>query len=385
VRTVACDVGDRDALAAVVRAARPLTGVVHAAGTLADGVVTALTPDQVHEAMRAKAEGAWHLHELTRTDDLALFVVFSSAAGLLGSAGQGAYNAANTFVDALARARQAQGLPATALAWGPWHSDGGGGGGMTSHLGSADEARMRRTGAIPLTTADGIDLWDEAVGRDEPVLVPVRLDPAAARDVAPILRGIVRAPELPRAAAARTATVSVGERIAAMSRQEADHVLLELVREQVALVLSYPSGHDVAPDRSFRELGFDSLTGVELRNRLNGATGLVLPATLVFDHPSPGSLAGFLAAELIEDTDPVSAALAELDRLERVLAALPPDGEVAARVTRLNTTYSRRHRSHGGNGFAEALDAADADEVFSLIDTTLSRGRSGPETDVAHR
>ena len=312
----ACDVTDRESLRRVidgVPADRPLTAVVHAAGTLDDAIVPSLTPERLAKVLRPKADGAWHLHELTGHLDLAAFVLFSSVLGVLGEPGQANYAAANTVLDTLARHRRARGLPATSLGWGFWAQRSG----MTGHMAEADLARLRRNGIDALATEDALRLFDTALGAEEPVLVPVTLDTdaLAARDEVPVvLRGLVE-PAAGRVRPVRKvrATVernggaarreqggdgpSLVERLTSMTEAERDEALLKLVCAEAATVLGQ-AAETLAPDTTFRELGVDSLTGLELRNRLNNSTGLRLRASLTTDNPTPSLLARFLGGEL---------------------------------------------------------------------------------------
>ncbi|KOV34270.1 beta-ketoacyl synthase, partial [Streptomyces sp. XY431] len=304
---VACDAADRAALAAVLAdlpPAHPLTAVVHTAGTLDDGVVTALTPERVDAVLRPKVDAALHLHELTRDLDLTHFVLFSSAAGTFGGPGQANYAAANAFLDALAVRRRAAGLAGQSLAWTLWEQPSA----LTGHLDEDDVRRLARSGMPPLSTERGLVLFDTALTVDRAALVPIRLDTAALRSAAadgtlpPLLRGLVRTPPR-RAATAAEATAgdnALRLRLAALDGTGRTRLLVELVRTHAAAVLGHASPDTLDPGRAFRELGFDSLASVNLRNRLNAATGLRLPASLVFDHPTPAVLADFLAVGLTD-------------------------------------------------------------------------------------
>ncbi|MEU3256098.1 type I polyketide synthase [Streptomyces sp. NPDC006997] len=292
-RAAACDVADRDQLARLLdQLEHPLRAVIHSAGVLDDGVVESLTPEQIERVMRPKVDAALHLHELTADMDLSAFVLFSSLAALIGSPGQANYAAANATLDALAAVRRAEGLTASSLAWGLW----GDATGMTGELDGAALARLERMGVAALSNDLGLQLFDTAHHHDEAVLVPALLDQVALRAQAQagrlpaLLRGLVRV------SARRTEAVggSLADRLAAVDPAEWENVTLDLVRAQVASVLGHASADAVDPDRAFKELGFDSLAAVELRNRLTAATGLRLPTTLVFDHPNPLAVAHYL-------------------------------------------------------------------------------------------
>ncbi|MFD9729515.1 SDR family NAD(P)-dependent oxidoreductase, partial [Streptomyces sp. NPDC059072] len=326
VRIAACDTADREALAALlgsVDPAHPLTDVIHAAGVLDDGVIASLTPEKTRAALRPKVDAAWHLHELTRESDLSSFVLFSSASGLLGGAGQANYAAANVFLDALALHRRRLGLPAVSLAWGMWEDASG----MTGHLDDADLARIGRGGLVPMSVPEGMALYDAALAAGAPLLAPAPLDLAGLRAQAgpeglpAVLRALVRGPVVRRAAqAARASAQGLADRLAALPGPERERVLLTLVRDQVAAVLGHAAADGIAADRAFKEIGFDSLTSVELRNRIAAATGLRLPTTLVFDFPTPQALAGKLLGLLA----PADAA-ADLDRLLASVTVDSPD------------------------------------------------------------
>ncbi|WP_443055811.1 SDR family NAD(P)-dependent oxidoreductase [Streptomyces sp. NBC_00690] len=301
VRIVACDAADRDALAAVLAELppeHPLTAVIHTAGNLDDGVVTALTPERVDCVLRPKVDAALNLHELTRDLDLAAFVLFSSAAGTFGGPGQANYAAANAFLDALAEQRRATGRAGQSLAWTLWEQPST----LTGHLDEAEVRRIARSGMPPLTTEQGLALFDTAFTVDRAALVPIRLDIIALRSAAaagtlpPLLRGLVRTP-LRRAATAMDAAVddnALRQRLVVLDPAGQMRLLVELVRTHAAAVLGHASPDVLDAGRAFRELGFDSLASVALRNRLNAATGLRLPASLVFDYPTPTTLADFL-------------------------------------------------------------------------------------------
>ncbi|MFD6069254.1 SDR family NAD(P)-dependent oxidoreductase [Amycolatopsis lurida] len=296
-RIEACDVSDRDQVRSLLASAEPpVTGVVHAAGVLDDGVIASLTPERVAAVYRAKATAAHVLDELT--GDLDFFMLFSSIAGVFGSPGQGAYSAANAELDALARRRRAAGKPAQSLAWGLWRD------GMGASLSGTDRDRIGRDGFGALEPEEGLALFDAAVADGGAVLVPVRLDLAAVRGagVPPLLRGLVRV-RTRREAARRTDTGLAG-RLAGLSETDREALLIDLVRARVAAVLGRAGADTVEPSRPFTELGFDSLTAVELRNELTAETGLRLPATLVFDHPSPAAVAAYLGAELLGAPEP---------------------------------------------------------------------------------
>ncbi|PIM71508.1 hypothetical protein CTU88_15690 [Streptomyces sp. JV178] len=307
----ACDVADRAALAALlatVPADRPLTAVVHAAGVLDDRVFDALTPESLEAVLRPKADAARHLHDLTRDLDLAAFVLFSSVQGLLGGAGQANYAAANTYLDALAQHRRARGLVATSLAWGPWAE-----GGMAAGLGETDRRRFARMGIHALTPGQGLRLLDAALASGDACSVPLALDTAALRaagtGVPPLLRGLVpaRAREVAGPGPSTSGEAPGARLMARLSELDAaaqEKQLLALVRTEAAAVLNYDRAEMVDARRSFKELGADSLSAVELRNRLGRATGLRLSATVVFDHPTPAALAGRLRAELFPAAGP---------------------------------------------------------------------------------
>ncbi|MEV6592280.1 type I polyketide synthase [Streptomyces acidicola] len=295
----ACDVSDRTELAAVLDGVE-LSGVVHAAGVLDDGLIADFTAERLAPVMAAKAESALHLHELTADRDLSAFVLFSSFAGVVGNAGQAAYSAANNILDALAATRRAQGLPAVSLAWGMWaHADGMGG-----TLGGPELERLARQGFPALETGEGLALLDAALVTDEPNAVPVALRTsalAAVRDSLPgILRGVVPATDRRRRAAGLTATGgALAGRLRELSVEEQERELLDLVQAQVAAVLGHASAGSVDASRAFKDLGFDSLTAVDLRNRLGSATGITLPVTVIFDHPTPAALAASLREQLV--------------------------------------------------------------------------------------
>ncbi|TMR04968.1 SDR family NAD(P)-dependent oxidoreductase, partial [Actinomadura soli] len=312
VTVVACDIADRAALAAALDGLpQPPTAVVHTAGVLDDTIIEKLTPERLDAVLRPKADATVHLHELTRHLDLSAFVLFSSLTGMMGAAGQGNYAAANAFLDALALRRRAEGLPAVSLAWGLWGTEAGegadaSGAGLAGELGSADLLRLSRSGVAPLLVGEGLALFDAAVADSAPVLVPARFELGAldAESAPPLLRAL--APAAPRVAAARPAedpAAALRGRLAAAPRKERRHIILETVRTEIAAVLGHTSHERVVATRRFLDMGFDSLTALELRNRLSSVTGVRLRPTLVFDHPSPGTLADRLAADLADPAD----------------------------------------------------------------------------------
>ncbi|MEV0070583.1 type I polyketide synthase [Amycolatopsis sp. NPDC050768] len=327
VTVAACDVTDRAELAGLLETLPKLTAVVHAAGQMDSAVLGALTPEQVETVLRPKVDAAWHLHELTASRDLAAFVLYSSAGGLLLAAGQANYAAGNVFLDALAEHRAAQGLPATSLAWGPWEGTDG----------EVDLAHIARYGVAELTAEDGLALFDAALAARQPALVPVELaDLKEADRVAPLLRGLVAAPSRRAATAAVTTAPEAGfvDRVAALPASEREAAALQLVCEHAAAVLGYDDASAVGVEKGFTDLGIDSLAALELRNRLGAATGLRLPATLIFDYPSPLPLTRHLLAELlpeseqdsaIEENDEAASAVAAMDLADLVRSAMGGD------------------------------------------------------------
>ncbi|MFJ7146828.1 type I polyketide synthase [Streptomyces sp. NPDC100445] len=300
VTITAVDVADRTQLAALIDAVppeHPLTAVVHSAGVLDDGVLTALTPGRLDAVFRPKLDAALHLDELTRELDLAAFVLFSSAAGVLGNPGQGNYAAANAALDALAARRHALGLPAVSVDWGYWSRSSG----LTRHLGRADLRRNESIGMAGLSDAEGMAQFDAAL-RAGPRSVAAKFDPAAlaAADVPvpALLRGLVpRRRPAARAAVTDIRPTTAG-RLTGLPPAEQTAALLESVRRHAAAVLGHAGPEAVGPDRTFKDAGFDSLTALELRNRLAAETGLTLSPAMIFDYPRPAALAEHLRAEL---------------------------------------------------------------------------------------
>ncbi|WP_369183252.1 SDR family NAD(P)-dependent oxidoreductase [Streptomyces sp. Y1] len=365
-RVAACDVADRDDLAKLlVDLDHPLTAVVHAAGVMDDSLVESLTAEQVEHVMRPKVDAAWHLHELTAGTELSAFVLFSSMAAMIGNPGQANYAAANATLDALAHQRRAAGLPATSLAWGLWADATG----MTGHLGEAELARLEQMGSVALPTELGLELFDQAGEFDAALLVPVQLDTAALRVQAraerlpALLRGLVRMP----ARRPEPVGASLAQRLAGVAEVGRERVVLELVQAQVAAVLGHASAAAIEPERPFQELGFDSLGAVALRNRLNQAAGVRLPATLIFDHPTPLAVAQLLLSEIgVGAEEPLIDQ--ELKKLEGLLTAADP-GEQQRVAGQLRALLATLTDNGGGQSQNELIEAATtADEVFRLLD-----------------
>ncbi|MFD3918636.1 SDR family NAD(P)-dependent oxidoreductase [Streptomyces sp. NPDC058595] len=371
-----CDAADRGQLAALFDA-HDIRGVVHAAGVVDNATLTGLTTDQIDRVLRPKVDAAWHLHELTKDRDTVAFVLLSSTASLLVGGGQAGYAAANAFLDALAAHRVAGELPAVSMAFGLWSGTGG----MADEMDAADLERMGRLGLPALPVAQGLALFDAAAGGPDPVLVPTRIDtPAVAArpdGIPPLLRALVR-PARRRTTATGTAGAGTPwrERLAPLADDERDRALLTLVRSQVAGVLGHTSERSVEPGRAFQEMGFDSLAAVELRNLLGRATGLTLPATLVFDRPTPLALAAYLKAQLVPGpADLVRSLLVGVDRLETELTALPDlddaHARVGARLEALLRTWYDTHAAAGPRTGPVDLGSATDEELFAKIDNEL--------------
>ncbi|VVJ19506.1 Modular polyketide synthase [Amycolatopsis camponoti] len=354
VSLAACDLADRDAVAGLLTGV-DLSAVVHTAGVVDDGVLLALTPERMDAVLRPKVDAAWNLHALTASLDIP-FVLYSSAGGTLGAAGQANYSAANVFLDALAHHRAATGRHAVSLAWGLWSE-----GGMSGELADTDLIRMARSGVLGLSFADGLSLFDATFGTEQPSLVPVRLDMSGVRadahSVPAMLRGLVRGGVRRRAEVVDDSWA----RVVALPVAERGRALLDLVCGTAAVVLGHERRDAIDPRKGFIELGFDSLTAIELRNRLESLTGQRLPATLIFDHPSAGALASFLGDGLAE---PPSAVEVRLSDLETELRALDSAGRasVVGRLRELVATFSPADRE---------LEEAGADELFAMLDEEL--------------
>ncbi|MFJ6186488.1 type I polyketide synthase, partial [Streptomyces sp. NPDC092295] len=385
VTVAACDVADRDALAALlttIPAEHPLTGVVHTAGVLDNGLLPTLTPDRLTDVLRAKADAAWHLHELTRERELTAFVLFSATVGVLGGPGQANYAAANAFLDGLAAHRRAQGLAATSVAWGVWQS-----GGINAGLTEKDLGRLARDGFRPIEPREGRALFDRATadGRAALVAVPLGLAALRAKDQVPAalgeLAGTAGRRARSTAATADSPTAGLAEQLATLGESEREQLLLSLVQSEVAAVLARTDPEGISPERAFQELGFDSLTAVELRNRLGAATGLALPPSLVFDHPTPAALTALLTERLAPQApDTRQTFLVQLDLLEGLLVNLgddtPDHADVTARLRALLSRLEDRGAVDGGpiaDDAADVLADASVDEIFSFIDNELGR------------
>ncbi|PBC80552.1 type I polyketide synthase [Streptomyces sp. KS_16] len=362
---VACDAADKEALAEVLAAvpgAHPLTAVVHAAGVLDDALITDMTPAQVSAVLAPKVDGALNLHTLTQGLDLADFILFSSASAVFGGPGQGNYAAANAVLDALVLRRREEGLPGMALAWGFWAQRTG----MTAHLGDTDVRRLERAGVTELSTAEGLALFDLARALDAPAVLPIKLNLSSLRaqaghlGVPSVLQGLIRVPT--RRTAAEPDQRWSAARLAALPESERGPALNELVQAEVAAVLGHDDAAAIDPERAFMDLGFDSLTAVELRNRLVTATGLRLPTTVVFTYATTSALAEHLLAGILESQN--SPTRDGLDEVEAELRRTPPgDARHEALVRRL--------RELAAAWLPEQSDDADADLDVSTIDEML--------------
>ncbi|GGS43651.1 type I polyketide synthase [Streptomyces janthinus] len=388
VEIVACDVTSRAAVAGLIAAVpdeHPLTAVIHCAAALDDGVVEAQTTDRLDAVLAPKAHGAWYLHELTRHLDLTAFVLFSSIASLLGTVGQATYAAANAFLNGLAEARRAEGLPASSLCWGYWTEPSEAGAG----LGEVDLVRLQRQGVQPMASHEGLALFDVAISRDDPVLVPARLHLSApgerhtSRAASPLLRNPIGMPPGSGGAESREAPeAGIARRIRSLPQADAVTVLLDAVRAQTAIVLGHTDTGRVGPAVAFKDLGIDSLMAVELRNKLASVTGVKLPATLAFDHPNPSALAQFLYTRVgpgpgADRESPVDRLTKEITGLGARLGEAFPDlgDDDRATLSGLIGELQRRVRPAGGEespaGVAGRIGSASAVELLSLLDEEL--------------
>ncbi|MGX1855444.1 SDR family NAD(P)-dependent oxidoreductase [Streptomyces sp. NPDC055299] len=379
VTVAACDMADSAAvreLLGSLPADHPLTAVIHTAGVLDDGLVEDLTPERLNTVLRPKADAAVVLDRLTRHLDLAAFVLYSSVGGTLGGPGQGNYAAANAFLDAVAHRRRAEGLPGLSLGWGLWSDTTG----MAAEIGTTHVDRLNRSGLVTMSPAEGLALFDAALsGEYGPVVLPVRLDLPALQARATsgalpsVLADVVRTPAGP-ARAAKSGKVSgaaLRTRLSELSEDERRRMLLDVVRENVAAVLGHSQGGAIDDEQPFKDLGLDSLTAVELRNRLASATGLTLPATLLFDLPSPSVLAHHLLTRMgsQESKSPVAEAV---DHLAALLTTHdlgdPERGQVTARLRSLLW----RLDDGGAQRTEDAADQAETDDdIFALVDREL--------------
>ncbi|MFE5325586.1 SDR family NAD(P)-dependent oxidoreductase [Embleya sp. NPDC056575] len=344
-----------DTLLASINPNHPLTAIIHTAGTLADATLGNQTTEHLDTVLPPKIDAAWHLH--TRTEHLEpapTLVLYSSAAGILGSPGQANYAAANTFLDALAQQRHTRGHPTVSLAWGPWRQTSN----LTAGLDTTDHERHRALGITPLGSAHALGLLDIALTTPHPALVPINLVRRQPRSVGP--------------SPSSGSTESVVAKLAALSEAEQHRMLLDLVRTHAATVLGHPGAQTINVEQGFMDQGFDSLTAMELRNRLSSALDHRLGSTVLFDHPTPVAFARYLRARLVPETDPPRSAAAELTRLETILADPPPDEatrtELAERLSALLARLNAR-QSHTSTEGALGTDIASAtdDEIFEYI------------------
>ncbi len=370
---------------AAIPAGHPLTAVIHTAGVVDDGVIGALSPERLETVWRPKADGAWHLHELTKDQEqLAAFVLYSSVAAAFGGPGQGSYAAANTYLDALAAHRRAAGLPGQSIAWGQWAEASG----VTAHLGEADLRRAARAGLRPIGSEHGARLFEAAARAGDAYLVaaPFDLPALRGRPVPGLLRELVPAP---RRAAARTAAAGLAllPRLAALGAAEREAAVLDLIRGEAAGVLGTEPEAVTAP-RPFNDLGLDSLTAVELRNRLNAATGLRLSPTVTFDHPTPQALAAHLTA-LIEESgvDPAAAPAAApgaadprhpLSTLYRQLAAQGSFAEASALIGVASTLRGRFTAEDRRTHAPAPIQLASGDGELAVVCFPALSAISGP-------
>jgi NAD(P)-dependent dehydrogenase (short-subunit alcohol dehydrogenase family)/acyl carrier protein len=378
VRIAGCDVSDREQLEALIGSIseqHPLRGVVHAAGVLDDKVIDSLTTEQVERVLLPKVDAAWHLHELTKHLDLDAFVLFSSVAATFGGPGQGNYAAANAFLDALAMHRRAQGLPAVAMAWGPWEQETG----MTGNLDEADLSRMASWGVLTIAGDQGLELFDAAETADRAHYVLAHLDIAALRgrarydELPSLLYGLVRRPAR-RSSSEDEDSDSLVARLTQAPHSERGRIVLELLRANTAAVLGHHSSDTVDSSRTFKELGFDSLAAVELRNRLMAASGLQLPATLVFDYPTLEELASYLLDEMaVAGPDSTPDLSAELDKLHVTLSAMSGEeakrSGMAARLQSILAAWaSEEEQAPDEDRTDDDLNSVSDDEIFEIID-----------------
>jgi acyl carrier protein len=317
--------------------------------------------------MAPKATAAWNLHELTREIELSDFVLFSSAAASFGSAGQGNYAAANSFLDALAQHRRAEGLAASSIAWGAWATESE----MTRQLGDADRARMARGGGKAIADGEGLELFERTRALPGSFAVAAPLDPAALRGLARVgelpalFSGLIRIP----AHRSRGAGGSLSRRLAEAPEAEREGVVLALVAEHVAAVLGHASAATIDPAAAFKDLGFDSLAAVELRNRLGRATGLRLPSTLVFDHPTAAA-AGEYVWSLVSESDTAPDVNRDLERIMEIVESIGAEqkaGAISRLQSRLSTVASE-HRGGGEESHDLDLETVSDEEIFKLID-----------------
>jgi acyl transferase domain-containing protein/NADP-dependent 3-hydroxy acid dehydrogenase YdfG/acyl carrier protein len=375
-RVAACDVTDREQLQELIDsipAEHPLTAVIHTAGVLDDGLIESLDGERLSKVLAPKVDAAVNLHELTEHMGLREFVLFSSIAGSMGSPGQANYAAGNVFLDALASYRRARGLAGVSLAWSAWDQAVG----MTGALTDADRARFERVGIAPLSEEQGLELFDLARRVDRPLLVPVRLSMAVLRGQAkagmlpPALRGLVRVP----IRQASDAGGSLTRKLTAAPESEWDAIVVELVREHVAGVLGHAASGAIDPQHTFKDLGFDSLAAVEFKNRLNQATGLKLPATLIFDYPTPNAVAQYIRAKTAGAKPAQTPLDDQLDRLETTLASGAEEERTRAkaRLLTLMAQLPDEEQADEDAKEAEKINSATAEEIFELLDKQLEK------------
>jgi len=386
VTVVACDSAGRESLAALVswigRSGPPLSAVLHTAGASQASTLAETTLTELAGVLAAKATGAALLDELTAELDLDAFVLFSSAAATWGGGLQPGYAAANAFLDGLASARRARGLAATSVAWGLW-----GGGGMGSGEGGAT---LERHGVPPMDPQLAVKALGQALDGGETLLTVADVDwarfapPFTLRRPSPLIENL---PEVRQALAAADLVAdgagatdigtALAKRLAGLPRPEQDRELMNVIRAEAAAVLGYSSPDAIEEGRVFRDLGFDSLTAVELRNRLTAATGMRLPATLVFDYPSPAALAAYLWAEEFSGEEASPSLAEELDKLESFLADIDPDAAtfdmVTARLQGCLAKWSSAGAQVKREATARQIESASDDEIFDFINKELGR------------
>ncbi|TDC90987.1 SDR family NAD(P)-dependent oxidoreductase, partial [Saccharopolyspora aridisoli] len=375
VRIESCDVTDRDALGAVLAGINDLSGVVHAAGVVDDGVLDQLTPERFSDVFRPKADSALLLDELTRDHDLDFFVLFSSVAGAIGNPGQANYAAANAVLDALAHRRRAEGLPATSIAWGAWA-----GAGVAADTSIAE--RLRRLGVLPMEPELAITALWQSVAQARAVVTVTNVDwetfgrTFTAVRPSPLLSGIDDARGATDAQPSDRSEPRLAQRLSGMAPADRGRAVLDLVRAEAATVLGHRSPAAIGVDNAFRELGFDSLTSLEMRDRLRKATGAPLSSALLFDHPTPRAVADHLLANLtVDETASIGSALSELDRFQVALRSSADDADGGTIRQRLEDILAwlreRAPSQEGGGPSEEDIKAMPVDELLNTIDNGL--------------